>query len=226
MLPVSGKGSLERFDYWLNQFKYVKAMGELACTLGMYNKTKLHLDTIEASQKKIFAREKLLPVVIREVDELKEIHRYLVSSISTTGEIGNVTNLQQHVIPFQIQPQIKEIVKLTGDSTWVPDLFPKNLEVKKMIVLSPQTIIQKGKDYTVKALIFNLNPQKLTLYWKILGNKDFKQSDLTKTSSNCWLATIPASQITDDFEYYISTDDTKKVFPVTAPLINFAVVRY
>lgn len=225
---VSGNGNLERFDYWLNQFKYLRSTGELACTLGLYRNAARQMDKMDQLQKKDFANEKLLPFLKQEVIQLYNVHRYLVSSISTWGEIGNITNWQQHVIPYHIQPQIKEIVKLTGDSSWVADLFPKTLnEVKKLIVPSPQTTIQKGKDYTVNVLLFNITNQKLVIHWRILGQKDFQLIDLTQTSRNYWLAKIPSSQITDDFEYYITVNDgSEYIFPASAPQMAFAVVRY
>lgn len=225
---IIGNGNLERFDYWLNQFKYLKSIGKLACSLGTYMKATHMMDNLDSLQKRNYAREKLMPILKEEINELYDIHRYLVSSISTWGEIGNITNWQQHVIPHQIQPQIREIVKLTSDSSWVSGLFSKNLyEVKKMIVPSPQTLIEKGQDYMVKVLLFNIKNQKITLHWRILGQKDFKESDLSKTTGNYWLARIPASQLTDDFEYFISVQDEKDfVFPASAPQINFAVVRY
>ena len=227
-LEIKGSGNLERFDYWLNQFKYLKSTGELACSMGLFkNATKL-MGKIDTLQKSGYAREKLLPILHKEISQLFDVHRYLVSSISTWGEIGNITNWQQHIIPHQIQPQINEIIKMTGDSSWVADLFPKTLSgVKKMIVPSPQTTIRKGKDYTVKVLLFNIPNRKISLHWRILGQKDFQLSDLTQTSRNYWVARIPSSLITDDFEYYISTNDGKDfIFPASAPQINFAVVRY
>jgi hypothetical protein len=225
---VSGNGNLERFDYWLNQFKYLRSTGELACTLRLYRNAAQQMDKMDQLQKKDFAHEKLLQILKQEVSELYNVHRYLVSTISTWGEIGSITNWQQHVIPYHIQPQIKEIVKLTGDSSWVTDLFPKSLSgLKKLIIPSPQTTMQKGKDFTVKVLLFNIVNQKPVIHWRILGHKDFQQLDLTQTSRNYWLARIPAVQLTDDFEYYISVNDgIDFIFPASAPLINLAVVRY
>jgi len=195
--------------------------------MGLFKNAVKTLDKTDQSQKSNFANEKLLPILRQEVDNLNDIFKYLISSVTTWGEIGNVTNWQQHVIPHQIQPQINQIVKLIGDSSWVTDLYPKSLnEVNKIIVPSPQTMIQKGKDYTVKVVTFNLKPQKAILYWRILGQKEFQKSDLIKTSDNYLLATIPSYQISDDFEYYISVADGKEYFfPASSPQINFAVVR-
>ena len=44
---VSGKGNLERFDFWLNQFKYLEAFEKLACTMGIYKKEAKNLEKLE-----------------------------------------------------------------------------------------------------------------------------------------------------------------------------------
>jgi hypothetical protein len=237
---ISGRGNLERFDYWLNQFKYMKAMDKLACSMGEYKtvETRYIESNADPKEKSSFAKEKLLPLVKREAKELEEVHYYLISTLSNWGEIGNVTNWQQHIIPYQFQSQIKEVVKLTGDSAWVPDLLPKDLSsnqhistsahqhITKMIVPSPQTIIRKGQDYQVKVITFNLKPSKIKMYWRLLGQKTFNESDLTQTSKNYWLATIPSSGISDDFEYYITADNKKEyIFPASAPAVSFTVTR-
>jgi hypothetical protein len=225
---ISGNGNLERFDYWLNQFKYLKATGKLACSLGSYQKNLLLSGKMIEAEKRVFAKETMLPIAKQQISDLREVYHYLISATTTWGEIGNISNWQQHVVPSQVKPNIVELARYTGDSTLVGDLLPLSIDgVKKMIVPSPQTILDPGKDYTAKVLTFNLRPQKISLFWRFLGEKDFNQIDLAQTSENYWLATIPATQVTDDFEYYISASGGEEFrFPASAPELNFAVVRF
>jgi hypothetical protein len=224
---ISGNGNLERFDFWLNQFKYLKAFEKLACLMGTYNKEAKNLANLKEKEKMHVAIEKLIPLLKQEAEELKEIHKYLISAASSWGSIGNITNWQQHNIPGQILPQISQIVKITGDSLWVNGLFPDNIaEVSRIIVPSPQTIIQKGNDYTVKVICFNIKPERARIYWRPLGNKEYEQADLKKISETYWIATIPSRNISDDFEYYIKVNDGKEyIFPASAPVVNHAVVQ-
>lgn len=223
---VRGNGNLERFDYWLNQFKYLKSMGKLACSAGLFKIGTVEMEKMNESGKRKFAEDKLIPLLKKEADQLGDVQKYLVSTISTWGELGTLCNWQQHVIPSFLDPQIKEIARVRGDSAWVPEKFPDNLDIKKIIVPSPQPIIQTGRDYLVKVLTFNVQPKKAVLYWRLLGQTVFQQLPLSKTADNYWLGTIPASMITDDFEYYIYISDNLDYrYPVTAPYINFAVVR-
>jgi hypothetical protein len=224
---VSGKGNLERFDFWLNQFKYLEAFEKLACTMNNYRKEAKNLEILKDEEEINVAVEKLKTLVKQEADELREIHKYLISSVTTWGGFGNITNWQQHNIPLQILPQIRQIVNITGDSLWVDGLFPDNIaEVSRIIVPSPQTMIGKGNDYTVKVICFNIKPETARIYWRPLGNKEYQQADLKKISETYWMATIPSVRITDDFEYYIRINDAKEyLFPSSAPIINHAVVQ-
>jgi hypothetical protein len=224
---VAGKGNLERFDFWLNQFKYLEAFEKLACEMNNFMREAKNMKILKEKDEKDFAVEKLIPLVKQEAEELREIHKYLISSVTTWGGLGNITNWQQHNIPLQILPQIIQIVNITGDSLWVDGLFPANIEeVSRIIVPSPQTMIGMGNDYTVKVICFNIKPVSAKIYWRLLGNKEYQQADLKKISETYWMATIPSMSISGDFEYYIRIDDGKEyLFPASAPVVNQAVVQ-
>jgi hypothetical protein len=224
---VSGSGNLERFDFWLNQFKYLEAFEKLTCSMGSYNIEAKNLAAMNEKDKANAAREKLIPLVKQEAAELYDIHKYLISSVTTWGSLGNITNWQQHNIPGQILPQIKQIISITGDSSWVAGLFPDNIpEVSRIIVPSPQTMIQEGKDYTVKVICYNIKPETARIYWRLFGNKEYQQAGLKKISETYWMATIPSESITGDFEYYIRINDGKEyLFPASAPVVDQAVVQ-
>lgn len=194
--------------------------------MGVYNNEAKKLTSLRNSEKKDFAVEKLLPLIKQEAEELLDIHKYLISSLTTWGSIGNIANWQQHIIPGQILPQINQVVKITGDSLWVKGLFPDNIAgLSGIIVPSPQTMIKKGQDYTVKVICYNIKPKEANIYWRPLGEKDFKQTGLKKISDTYWIATIPSAGISDDFEYYIRMEDKKEyLFPASAPSVNHAVV--
>jgi len=224
---ISGSGNLERYDFWLNQFKYLEAFEKLTCSMASYNKAAKILAKLDDKNKVNAAREKLIPIVKQEATELYDIHKYLISAVTTWGSLGNIANWQQHNIPGQILPQIKQIISITGDSSWVAGLFPDNIpEVSRIIVPSPQTMIQGGNDYTVKVICFNIKPTTAKIYWRLFGTKEYQQADLKKMSDNYWMATIPSLSISGDFEYYIRIDDGKEyLFPASAPVVNHAVVK-
>ena len=222
---VSGNGNLERFDYWLNQFKYLKATGKLACTVGAFNLEAKKLSLMNDIDRKRLVNVKLIQLLKQEAEELKDVHYYLISSITTWGGIGNVANWQQHIIPKQILPHIKMVKDFDGDTSVIKNLFSKEMkEVSRVLVPSPQPMIESGKDYIVKVICFNINPESAKIFWRPLGKNKYEQSDLKRISDTYWEATIPSKSITDDFEYYLRIDEKKHfIFPVTAPTINQAV---
>ncbi len=223
---VMGSGNLERFDFWLNQLKYLREFEKLACSVGEYKRASKAITKLKDSDKIAIANDKLIPIVMQEAEELNEIHEYLLSSVTTWGGIGNITNWQQHNLPGQIMPQIKEIVKITGDSSWIVGLFPNNIPgLSRIIVPSPQTILQAGNDYSVKVICYNVRPARAGIFWRPLGKGDFKQINLKKVSDTYWTGTIPSSGISEDFEYFVKVEDGRDyIYPASAPAVCQAVV--
>ncbi len=223
---IKGNGNRQRFSFWLDQFRYLRAFEMLACTMHDFNIAMTEIQKAGNIDKAREANDKLVPIIMKEGEELREIHKWLLSSVSTWGGIGNITNWQQHNIEGQIMPQIRKVTKLTGDSSWVKSFFPDNIpEISRMIVPSPQTIIREGSDYTVRVICLNIKPGDARIYWRTIGEKEYRQADLKKITDTWLQAEIPASEINGDFEYHISlSSGMEYVFPVTAPDIDQAVV--
>jgi hypothetical protein len=153
---------------------------------------------------------------------LKSIHSSSGKKLLVCGG----SNISTLYAAYHLAEQLGVGFYLDGDSLWVGQLFPGNItEVARIIVPSPQTIIEKGNDYKVKVICFNVNPKKAVIYWRSLGEKNFTQTELKKISATYWIATIPSESIPDDFEYYIKIQDNKDyIYPASSPQINQTVV--
>lgn len=222
---VAGSGNLERYDFWLNQFRYLRAFEKLACAMHDYALEVKKIGKVSQNEKAKEYNEKLIPIIKDEAGDLREIHKYLISALSTWGGLGNITNWQQHNIEGQIMPQIRKITKITGDSAWIKDLFPANIpEISRIIVPSPQTIVREGDDYHLRVICFNVRPSSAKIFWRKLGDRDYMQADLRQISGTWLSATIPSGEISGDFEYYIKVNSGRDfIFPASAPDINMAV---
>jgi hypothetical protein len=66
---VTGNGNRERFDYWLNTFKYLRALAELRCALALPD---------AAEVTRLYA----------------EAYRYLLATVNTPGGLGTVVTLE------------------------------------------------------------------------------------------------------------------------------------
>lgn len=223
---ISGAGNLERFDYWLNQFRYLRAFGKLSCTVGEFNRKVKTMDKLTGQQKKEFAEVELAGLLRREAEELKEVHQYLLPAVTTWGDFGNVANWQQQIIPYQIKPHAAIVSKLVSDTAWIGNLFNANFDgISGIIVPQPRHNLEAGSDYTVKIICFNLDPDDPEIFWRSIGDRKFSSAPLHKLAGTYWQAVIPSGSINGDFEYYISTGGSEpRVFPATAPSLNQAVV--
>ena len=68
---IHGPGNLDRFDYWLNTFKYHRSLAQLRCALAQPDPaelTRLYSDT----------------------------YRYLLASVNTPGALATVVNMENH----------------------------------------------------------------------------------------------------------------------------------
>jgi hypothetical protein len=112
---VDGRGSLGRFDYWLNNFRYLRANAQVDCAAAQCDAAmrRVRSQKDPAAQRKL-ARELALPAREELVARLTEMHQYLLATVSTSGELGNVVNWQQHVMPRLLDGPGKELAKLLG----------------------------------------------------------------------------------------------------------------
>ena len=113
---VRGPGNLERFDYWLNTMRYLRAVGRINCTWGRFNAAmgKVKKEQDKDRQKQL-ARETLLPIRRELVRQVAEAHELLLASITTTGGMGTVANWQQHLLPSLLTQPGKELADILGE---------------------------------------------------------------------------------------------------------------
>ncbi|MEA3367755.1 MAG: hypothetical protein U9R68_06550, partial [Planctomycetota bacterium] len=72
---VRGKGSLSRFRWWLEQFRFMVAVEHLRSAWGRED---------QAAMKKA----------------LRDVYTHLLATVSTNGGLGTVANVEQHILPM------------------------------------------------------------------------------------------------------------------------------
>jgi hypothetical protein len=226
---IKGNGNLARFDYWLNTFYYLRAFGELNCTIGAYTKKANEIrelkDTMKQQEQ---AQNELLPLRIKSIQQLREVHRHLFAFISTYGELGNLTNWQQHLMDIHFDRPAKELTAWLGTDLPAEALPDKNpVYTSRIIAPELRTAIHSGENFTTQVIITEASPAKAVLKYRLLGKKNYQTVALQSVGRCVYQAEIPADHISGDFEYYI---EVKKqageimLFPATAPAINQTVV--
>ena len=151
---VRGPGNLERFDYWLNTMRYVKAVGRVNCTWGRFNAamSKVKKEQDKDKQKQL-ARETLLPIRKELVQQVAEAHELLLASITTTGGMGTVANWQQHLLPSLLTQPGKELADILGEPL-PADAMPSDSYdgPPRLIVPTARASLTAGEDLRLKVI--------------------------------------------------------------------------
>jgi hypothetical protein len=227
---VKGVGNLERFDFWLNSFRYLKATGQINCTWARSNAAmeQVKKESNPGKQKEI-AREKALPIRRELIGQVAEAHRFLLATVTTPGGMGTVANWQQHLLPRLFIAPGQELAKILGEELPEDTSLPLAYDgPARMIVPTARTSLSAGEDLRLRVIIIGREkPERSVLYWRPLGKGEFATAPLQHIARGVYSAQISANQITGrDMEYYVQASmgaDTVR-FPTTAPAVNQTIV--
>ena len=227
---VKGPGNLERFDYWLNNFRYLRAVGQVSCTWGRFKEAmrKVKDQKIPDAQKRL-AQEIALPIRIELVKQVANAQRFLLAAVTTSGELGNVANWQQHLMNILITKPGKELANILGENLPSEAMPSKEYDGQpRIIVPTVRSSLMAGEGLTLKIIILAHNPpSNAALYWRPMAKGNFKRIALAHIARGVYLVKIPANRIKNDLEYYIKANlgsGRQITFPATAPYINQTLV--
>jgi len=229
---VKGKGNIERFDYWLNNFIYMRELGKGNCLWGEYNSVmeKVKAET-DGTKKKDIALKEALPLREELTKQSRLIQKHLLSTVTTSGAMGNVANWNQRSLPrLLIEPE-KELAEIIGE-------LPEQVQCKnykkyegdiRMFVPVVRTGLEKGEGLNLKVIVLGDRVKKGLLYYREMGTGKFKAVDVKHINRGVYQVRIAGKRLSDidTIEYYIDmeTFGGKKLrWPVTSPEINQTVV--
>jgi hypothetical protein len=227
---VKGAANLERFDYWLNNFRYLRAVGQVCCIWAKFNEAmKKVKDEKQPIEQKRLARKLALPIRKELVAQVSEVHRHLLATVTTNGAMGNITNWQQHIMPKLLTEPGQELTKILGEDL-TADAIPSNQYVGPLRIIIPtiRTNLNNGEDLKLKVIILSQNiPKDAALYWRSMGKGTYNRIPLKHIARGVYSVMIPAKQIKNDLEYYVkvsSTNGPQITFPASAPHINQTII--
>jgi hypothetical protein len=221
---VVGSGNRERFDYWLDNFRCLHAMSQAARHWGEFNRA---MEEVRA-EKNPEARDVALSLRTMLAGQVKQIHRYLLSAVSTPGELGTLANWQQHNLPPMLGPAGEELARAFGER-----LPPEALPTKeyagppRIIVPTVRTGLVTGETLTLKVILAGIRPREANLWWRPLGTGEFRSVPLEHVARSVYRVALPPAATEADFEYYVRVvwDDGQVLhYPATAPRLNQTVV--
>jgi hypothetical protein len=231
---VRGELNLDRFDYWLNTFRYHRALGQLGCTRG-------ELDRIvsgvakerEAAKRLDCTQTEALPVRLALARQWEEMMTFLLQTVSTPGELGTIANLEQHSRrnPKETHFLEKHDAQL---SAWLGAPLPAEAQPAttyqgpaRLIVPTVPTVLPEGEKLSLKVIVLDREPpQAAAVFWRALGAGEFRQLPLRHVARGVHRAELPALGA-DGLEYYVravTAAGQALVWPVSAPGLNQTVV--
>ena len=230
---ISGAGNLERFDYWLNGFKFNKAIVETAMTWRQLDSLMIlatHESDIDSKIKLVV--ESALPVRLDLVKKWTESISLLLAKMSTNGELGTLANLEMHNLKRlgYLNGWDEQIEKISGKPLPSEAILQKNYPGNdKLIVTANPSALRKEDVFQLRVRVLS-NEEQLTgkLYWKTLGAKEFEEIPLKHLARDVFEVTSQVAVFGNDFEYYVEVRAGEKslVYPATAGNINLSVVIF
>ena len=226
---VQGAGNLERFDYWLNTYRFMTTLAHAGCVRG-------ELDQAVASIKaaKDPAKQKALAsAALRARIELARLWETMISlqlaATDTPGELGTLANLEQHNRKKLKFLEIHDDVLAKALGAPLPGAIALSRDYtgpSRIIVPTVRTLAAVGESVKLKLIALDSRPAKsVALYWRPLGTGSFRKVDAGNMNRRVYSATLPA--LNGDIEYYIqavTADGRKLLWPATAPSLNQTIV--
>ncbi len=228
---VRGAGNQERFDYWLNTFRYMQAMARLNCRWAVYNdafaKVKAEKDP---AARQALARQSALPLRRQLVRELGQVYAHLLALVSNPGELGTVANWEQHLLPDLLAKPGAELASMLGEELPADAQAPKTYRgPTRVIVPTVRASLAANEPLILKVFILSEQPPRdAALYWRALGSGKYEKAPLTHVARGVYSAKLsPPPKAGEDVEYHIKVMPAQGqpvYFPATAPEMNQTVV--
>lgn len=229
---VKGVVSLDRYDWWLNQMRYLRAVGQVSCLSTQLNELMAALDKEKDEEaRKRLAAEKALPLRKELIAAVKEVYGLLLATVGNTGEMGTITNWEQHLFPTLLEEPGEKLAKALGVETLPADarLGTEYEGRPRMFVRETRANLLSTEKLTLKVVVLDGKPAKeVTAYWRALGTGKYEAVAGKHEAKGGWTVILPAAaSAKNSFEYYVTgvTDGGTAIqFPAGAPKVTQSVV--
>lgn len=227
---IRGSGNLSRFNWWCNEFQFVKSMAEFGCARG-------ELDSILASIEKFpepeamrkTAIEDALRIRLKMVRILEDMYEHLIGTLNNSSELGTIANIElQSLLRVKLlTAKDEQLEKLTGNPLQAEAFPGRDYRGKPLLVnLVPRSSQMHGENLNLRIIALDKEPVRyVRIKVRPLGRGKWETIEACHVARAVWNALLPSSD--DDFEYQIISETEtgmKMRWPATAPEINQTVV--
>ena len=129
------------------------------------------------------------------------MHRHLLATVTTPGEMGTVTNWQQHLLPMLSQPG-EELAKLLGKPLPADAMPASAYPAPPRFVPTVRTTLAAGEALALEVIMLG---RSRAMQVACTGGHSAGASRvaLEHVSGGVYRATLPAEAVKGDFEYYV-----------------------
>ncbi|MFO8013307.1 MAG: malectin domain-containing carbohydrate-binding protein [Phycisphaerae bacterium] len=181
---VKGIGSRSRFRWWLHQFRFMEAVEHLRSAWGRGDK----------------------PAMMKALDDA---YAHLLPTVTTTGGLGTVANIEQHILPMlEMTPEAEGYRGPT-----------------RLIVPTARTLLEKDEPLDLTVIVLSeAKEARPLLYVRPMGGDAFRAVACTHVARGVYRAAVEPPDA--DVEYYVEvlSDGEPVRWPPTAPDIGHTVV--
>ncbi len=226
---VQGAGNLERFDYWLNTYRYMRALSEVG-------NLRAELDAIVAllEQEKDAERQKqkakeAIAVRVRMARTWETMLTYLIAATDTPGELGTIANLEQHNRSHNrfLGLHDEKLIQVTGKP--LPTETEPGKEYRgsgRLTVPTVRSEVKAGESLSIRVLAPDSKPVKsVVLYWRHMGQGRYQAVPANHVGQAVYQVQLPPAFA--DIEYYLRAETasgSKLTWPATAPELCQTVI--
>jgi hypothetical protein len=200
---IRGKGNQERFDYWLNSFRYMKEMGRINCLWGEFNALRDSVRTRAGGDSSTVAQQFLLPRYAGLSAAVDRMLRFLLQTVSTSGEMGTVMNWEEHNLPVVLDQTGEELARMMGRQ--LPPEARPGMQYEgrpRLIVPCVRTSLSKGENFILRVcLLSQMPPTRGVLRWRPLGTGKYREVPLRHVARRIYRAEMKNPG--EDFEYQV-----------------------
>ena len=227
---VNGPGNLDRFDYWLNTYRFTRAAAHWNCTVGLLEKTLIRIEE-NTSVSGEDLKKQALKTRIQMSRLWEELLRFLIPTVSTPGDLATMANLEQLT-----RKQLNSLTRFDEKLKALlhVETLPEKINLQKeysgpnyILVPTQRSLANPKESINIKALLPSKEGvEEATLKYRFMGSsQNWTEIPLEKVNRAVYAAKLPLT--TKSIEYYISSkfrDGQTLVWPATAPDINHTIV--
>ena len=200
---VRGMASRERYDYWLESFRYMRAMGELRCASARLQAAVAAMRSALIATERREKAEAALEPLRAMVPLAASVMEHLYGTVSTRGELGTVANWQQHVLPRVFEQPAREIERALGRELPADARLGRTyVGPERLVVPTDRTALEPGEPLRLEAIVLGGAPAgSVQLAWRPMGAGAWTTVPFVPAGRGVFRVSVPSPG--GDFEYAV-----------------------